>query len=44
MSDIKDSAKRRKVLQRLAEKDILEMVKNKGVTEAEARIRETMFE
>ena len=44
MSDIKDSAKRRKVLQRLAEKDILEIVKNKGVTEAEARIRETMFE
>ncbi len=44
MSDIKDSAKRRKVLQRLAEKDILDIVKNKGVTEAEARIRETMFE
>jgi len=44
MSDIKDSAKRRKVLQRLAEKDILEIVKNKGVMEAEARIRETMFE
>jgi precorrin-2 dehydrogenase/sirohydrochlorin ferrochelatase len=44
MSDIKDSAKRRKVLQRLAEKDILNIVKNKGVTEAEARIRETMFE
>ncbi len=44
MSDIKDSAKRRKVLQRLAEKNILEIVKNKGVTEAEARIRETMFE
>ena len=44
MSDIKDSDKRRKVLQRLAEKDILEIVKNKGVMEAEARIRETMFE
>ncbi|MGR3174867.1 MAG: precorrin-2 dehydrogenase/sirohydrochlorin ferrochelatase family protein [Candidatus Scalindua sp.] len=44
MSDIKDSAKRRKVLQRLAEKDILDIVKNKGVTEAEARIREVMFE
>lgn len=43
MSDIKDSTKRRKVLQSLAEKDILEIVKNKGVTEAEARIRETMF-
>ncbi len=44
MSDIKDSDKRRKVLQRLAEKDILDIVKNKGVAEAEARIRETMFE
>jgi precorrin-2 dehydrogenase/sirohydrochlorin ferrochelatase len=44
MLDIKDSAKRRKVLQRLAEKDILDIVKNKGVTEAETRIRETMFE
>ncbi len=44
MSDIKDSAIRRKALQRLAEKDILDIVKNKGVKEAEAKIREIMFE
>jgi len=44
MSDIKNSAKRRKVLRRLAEKDILNIVKNNGVTEAEARMREIMFE
>jgi precorrin-2 dehydrogenase / sirohydrochlorin ferrochelatase len=44
MSDIKDSAKRRKALRRMAEKDILDIVKNKGVAEAEARIRKTMFE
>ena len=44
MSDIKDSAKRRKILQRLAEKDILDIVKNKGITEAEAKMREIMFE
>ena len=44
MSDIKDSAKRRKVLRRLAEKDILDIVKNKGGAEAEARMREIMFE
>jgi len=44
MSDIKNSAKRRKVLRRLAEKDILDIVKNNGVTEAEARMREIMFE
>ena len=43
MSDIKNSAKRRKVLRRLAEKDILDIVKNKGVMEAEARMREIMF-
>src|SRR3972149_7637970 len=43
MSDIKNSAKRRKVLQRMAEKDILDIMKNKGVTEAEARMREIMF-
>lgn len=40
MSDIKDSAKRRKVLRRLAEKDILDIVKNKGAAEAETKIRE----
>ena len=43
MSDIKNSAKRRKVLRRLAEKDILNIMKNNGVTEAEARMREIMF-
>lgn len=40
MSDIKDSAKRRKVLRRMAEKDILDIVKNKGAAEAETKIRE----
>lgn len=45
MSDIKDSAKRRKVLQRLAEKDILDIVKNKGVAVAEEKImREIIFQ
>ncbi len=40
MSDVKDDAKRREILQRLAEKDILEIVKTKGTEEAEAKIRE----
>jgi siroheme synthase (precorrin-2 oxidase/ferrochelatase) len=40
MSDVKDDAKRRKILQRLAEKDILEIVKTKGTEEAEAKMRE----
>jgi precorrin-2 dehydrogenase / sirohydrochlorin ferrochelatase len=44
MSDIKDDAKRRKILQRLAEKDILEIVKTKGTEEAEAKMREIIFE
>jgi len=44
MSDIKDSARRRKALQRLAEKDILDIVKDKGITEAEAKMRKIMFE
>jgi precorrin-2 dehydrogenase/sirohydrochlorin ferrochelatase len=40
MSDVKDDEKRRKILQRLAEKDILEIVKTKGTEEAEAKMRE----
>ena len=40
MSDVTDDEKRRKILQRLAEKDILEIVKTKGTEEAEAKIRE----
>ncbi len=44
MSDIKDDAKRRKILQRLAEKDILEIVKTKGTEEAEAKMREIIFQ
>ncbi len=40
MSDVKDKAKRRKILQRLAEKDILDIVKGKGVKDAEAKMRE----
>lgn len=43
LSEIKDSEKRRKLLQRLAEKDILEMVKRKGVDVAEAKMREILF-
>lgn len=44
LSEIKDDAKRRKILQRLAEKDILEIVKTKGIKEAEAKMREIIFE
>jgi precorrin-2 dehydrogenase/sirohydrochlorin ferrochelatase len=44
MSDVKDDAKRRKILQRLAEKDILEIVKTKGTEEAEAKMREIIFQ
>ena len=44
MSDIKDDAKRRKILQRLAEKDILEIVKTTGTEEAEAKMREIIFQ
>ncbi len=40
MTDVKDKAKRRKILQRLAGKDILVIVKNKGVKVAEAKMRE----
>ncbi len=44
ISDVKDDAKRRKILQRLAEKDILEIVKTKGTEEAEAKMREIIFQ
>jgi siroheme synthase (precorrin-2 oxidase/ferrochelatase) len=44
MSDVKDNAKRRKILQRLAEKDILEIVKTKGTEEAEAKMKEIIFQ
>ena len=40
MSSIEDSVKRRKVLQRLAEKDIFDAVKSEGVKIAEAKMRE----
>ncbi len=44
MSDVKDDSKRKKILQRLAEKDILEIVKTKGTEEAEAKMREIIFQ
>jgi precorrin-2 dehydrogenase/sirohydrochlorin ferrochelatase len=44
MSDVNDKAKRRKILQRLAGKDILEIVKIKGVKDAEAKMREIISE
>ena len=40
MSSIEDSEKRRKVLQRLAEKEIFDAVKSEGVKIAEAKMRE----
>ena len=44
MSTVEDSVKRRKVLQRLAEKDIFDTVKDKGVKSAEAKMRDIIFE
>ena len=44
MSSIKDRVKRRKILQRLAEKDIFDTVKDEGVKGAEAKMREIIFE
>jgi precorrin-2 dehydrogenase/sirohydrochlorin ferrochelatase len=44
MSSIEDSVKRRKILQRLAEKDIFDTVKVEGVEGAEAKMREIIFE
>lgn len=43
LSEVKDDAKRRKILQRLAEKDMLEIVKTKGTEEAEAKMKEVIF-
>lgn len=40
MSSIEDSIKRRKVLQRLAKKDIFDAVKDEGVEAAETKMRE----
>ena len=42
MSSIEDSVKRRKVLQRLAEKDIFDAVKSEGVKSAEVKMREVI--
>ncbi len=39
MSTVEDSVKRRKILQRLAEKDIFDTVKGEGVESAEAKMR-----
>ncbi|MDP6923656.1 MAG: bifunctional precorrin-2 dehydrogenase/sirohydrochlorin ferrochelatase [Candidatus Scalindua sp.] len=44
MSSVEDSVKRRKVLQRLAEKDIFDAVKDEGVKSAEAKMRDIIFE
>ncbi len=40
MSSIEDGVKRRKVLQRLAKKDIFDAVKDEGVKTAETKMRE----
>jgi siroheme synthase (precorrin-2 oxidase/ferrochelatase) len=39
MSTVEDSVKRRKILQRLAEKDIFDTVKDEGVESAETKMR-----
>ncbi len=44
MSSVKDSVKRRKILQRLAEKDFFDSVKHEGVKGAEAKMRDVIFE
>ena len=44
MSSIEDSVKRRKILQRLAEKNIFDTVKDEGVKSAEAKMRDIIFE
>lgn len=44
MSNVKDGAKRREILQRLAEKDILEIVKTNGIKEAEVKMKEIIFQ
>ncbi|MBT7349640.1 bifunctional precorrin-2 dehydrogenase/sirohydrochlorin ferrochelatase [candidate division WWE3 bacterium] len=42
MSTVEESEKRRKVLQRLAEKDIFDAVKSEGVKSAEAKMRDVI--
>ncbi len=44
MSTVEDSVKRREILQRLAEKDIFDAVKDEGVKSAEAKMRDIIFE
>jgi len=44
MSSVEDSVKRRKILQRLAEKDIFDTVKDEGVKGAETKMREIIIE
>ncbi len=44
MSTVEDSVKRRKILQRLAEKDIFDTVKDEGIKGAETKMREIIFE
>ncbi|MDR4499112.1 MAG: bifunctional precorrin-2 dehydrogenase/sirohydrochlorin ferrochelatase [Candidatus Scalindua sp.] len=44
LSEIKDDLKRRKILQRLAENDMLEIVKARGTKEAETKMRQIIFE
>ena len=44
LSEITDDLKRRKILQRLAENDMLEIVKTRGTKEAEVQMRKIIFE
>lgn len=44
LSNVTDEPKRRKILQRFADKDLLEMVKNRGVEVAEGEMRKMLFE
>ncbi len=44
LANITDERKRRKILQRLAKKDLLETVKSEGVEEAEVKMRKIIFE
>lgn len=44
LSEIKDESIRRDILQRVAEFDILEIIKNRGVTEAKKKILEIISE
>ncbi|MDR4504649.1 MAG: bifunctional precorrin-2 dehydrogenase/sirohydrochlorin ferrochelatase [Candidatus Scalindua sp.] len=44
LSEVTDDLKRRKILQRLAENDMLEIVKTRGAKEAETKMRQIIFE